>query len=87
MKYNVGDLVFIKDFNSSSFHWNHPGQPLQGHSHLIGTFGIITVAEKYNHIFKGFKGSSEKDNSYVWYSQVDGKEYHFYEEELTGEII
>ena len=84
MKYSVGDLVLIKDDNSNSFHWNHPGQPLLVHSHLIGTFGIITVAEKYNHIFKG---PSEKDNSYVWYSQVDGKEYHFYEDELTGEII
>jgi hypothetical protein len=74
MKYQVGDLVFVKDVNSEAFHWNH----------LIHTFGIITVAEKYNDIFKGL---SEKDNSYVWYSQVDNKEYHFYEDEVTGEIV
>jgi hypothetical protein len=84
MKYQVGDLVFVKDVNSEAFHRNHPRLPLLVHSHLIRTFGIITAVEKYNHIFKG---SSEKDNSYVWYSQVDNKEYHFYEDEVDGEVI
>jgi hypothetical protein len=78
MKYQVGDLLLIKDTNSNAFQRNHSRLPLLVHPHLIHTFGIITVAEKYNHIL---------DNYYVWYSQVDGKEYSFFEDEVTGEIV
>jgi hypothetical protein len=52
---------------------------------LENTIGIITEVEKYSDIFE--KDSTENDNGYIWYSQVDGKEYYFCENELTGEVV
>ena len=85
MKYQVGNLILIKNIDF------HPCPRLRLHLHLRlhhrlnNTFGIITEVEKHTDIFE--KGSTENDNGYIWYSQVDGKEYHFYEDEVTGEVV
>ena len=55
------------------------------HLRLENTYGIITEAEKHTDIFE--KDSTENDNGYIWYSQVDGREYYFYENEVEGEVI
>ena len=68
MKYQVGDLVLIKDMYPL----------LLPRPRLKNTFGIITKVEKH---------SRENINIYAWYSQVDGKEYHFYQDEFDGEVI
>jgi len=93
MKYQVGDLVFVKDVNSDAFHWNRPlpHLPLRLHlhphlhPHLVKSFGIITQAIKNNVYWKSH--STSDDNIYVWFSQIDGKEYRFYENEVDGEVI
>jgi len=87
MKYQVGDVVLIKDIN---FYFclylrprvrSRPGP----RSHLKNTLGIITEVEKYNELFE--KSSTENDNGYIWFAQVDGKEYYFYEDEVDCEVI
>ena len=70
MKYQVGDLILVKNIDLRP--------------RLQNTYGIITATEKHTDIFE--KDSTEKDNGYIWYSQVDGKEYHFYEDEVDGEV-
>jgi hypothetical protein len=47
--------------------------------------GIITAIEKHNDIFEG--DSTENDNGYIWLSQIDGKEYYFYENEVEGMVL
>ena len=83
MKYQVGDLVLVKNIDP------HPRLPPRPRPrlrlHLNNTYGIITEVEKHTEIFK--ENSTENDNGYIWHSQVDGKEYHFYEDEVTGEIV
>jgi len=91
MKYQVGDLVFLK---------SHDYKPRQEPNvrveslpnsrrllplNLDNTFGIITKVYKHNYIFK--KHSTQKDNAYTWFSQVNEKEYYMYEDEFNGEII
>lgn len=90
MKYSVGDLVLLKKYDY---------KPRQGRLHrrqpqarrrlpfeqLENTFGIITKIEKHSDIFE--KHSTEVDNAYYWFSQLNEKEYHFYEDEIIGEII
>ncbi len=75
MKYKVGDLVCVKDIRP----------PLHLHLLLNNTFGIITAVEKHNDIFG--KDSTENDNRYIWYSQVDNSEYYFYQDEVVGEVV
>jgi len=91
MKYQVGDLLLIKDI---SLHPHpRPRLPLRLpllprprlRPHLHNTIGIITEVEKHTDLFE--KSSTENDNGYVWYSQVDGKEYYFYQDEIDGEVI
>ena len=79
MKYNVDDLVLVKNIDPR-LRLRPRLRPL-----LNNTFGIITAVEKHNEIFK--ENSTENDNGYIWYSQVDQKEYHFYEDEVDGEVI
>ncbi len=95
MKYKVGDAVIIKNISP------HPRPPLRPSRglrprprprllprllpRLQNTLGIITEVEKHTDIFE--KHSTENDNGYIWYSQVDGSEYHFYEDEVEGEIV
>jgi hypothetical protein len=84
MKYNVGDILLMKQFKHKPR--AHPRAHHRPHDlHLQNTFGIITAAEKHNDMFQTF--STEKDNCYTWYSQIDNKEYYFYEDEVTGEVI
>jgi len=93
MKYQVGDLVLLKDIHPHPRPNPRPRLRLRLHLRLRlplllrlkNTFGIITKVEKHSHIFK--KGSTENDNGYIWYSQVDGKEYYFYEDEVDCEVI
>jgi hypothetical protein len=95
MKYQVGDLVLVKHceykprflgFLHSLIHPRPVPIPLpRPHLHLQNTYGIITKREKHSDVFKS--DSTENDNAYFWYSQVDGKEYYFYQDEVEGEII
>ena len=89
MKYQVGNLILIKNIDPH-LHLRHRLRlrlhlHLRLHHHLNNTFGIITATEKHTDIFK--ENSTENDNGYIWYSQVDGKEYHFYEDEVEGEVV
>ena len=52
------------------------------HLHLINTYGIIISTEKHNEIFE--KDSTDDDNGYVWLSQIEQKEYYFYENEAAA---
>ena len=92
MKYKVGDLLLIKDFEFKCRHHPRPRRlelplphlprhPLPSNRRLINSFGIITKVEKHSDIFE--KGSTKNDNCYVWFSQADSKEYYFYENEVT----
>ena len=95
MKYQVGVLVLIKNINPHPrlrplLHPRlpprlHPRLRLPLHPRLNNTYGIITAVEKHTKIFQ--KGSTEKDNGYVWFSQVDQMEYHVYEDEVEGEVV
>ena len=93
MKYQTGDLVLVKEIN---FHPRpllrlhprphpHPHPLLHPRPRLSNTYGIITKTEKHTDIFQ--KDSTEADNGYVWYSQVDRQEYYFYENEIVGEVV
>jgi hypothetical protein len=97
MKYQVGDLLLIKDCKYKPHSGRRAKYPrpkvqrlnlnpyLDCHRCLFNSLGIITKAE--NHIDTFGKSSSEKHNGYVWFSQVDGKEYYFYQDEVIGEVI
>jgi hypothetical protein len=93
MKYSVGDLVFIKDRkyissrprplprNSSILRLR---QPLLRHE-LFNSYGIITEVIKHSDAWEGV--TTKYDNLYIWFSQIDGKEYFFCEDEVTGEVV
>jgi len=90
-KYQVGDILLVKKCEYCSRLRPHPRLhprlrlrlrlPLRLHN----TFGIITEVHKHIDIWES--GSTEHDNGYVWYSQVDGQEYFFYEDEFDGEVL
>jgi len=86
MKYQVGDLILVKDIRllprlrlRLRLHL-HP----RLHPRLLNTLGIITEVHKHSDFFRS--GSTEDDNGCIWYSQVDGKEYYFYQDEVDGEV-
>jgi hypothetical protein len=81
MKYQVGELVLVKNIPPRL----RPRLRLRPHPRLNNTYGVITAVEKHSEIFK--ENSTENDNGYIWYSQVDQKEYHFYEDEVDGEVF
>jgi hypothetical protein len=87
MKYKVGDLVVVKDMCPRLRPRLRPRLHLHllPRPHLKNTFGIITEVEKHTDLFE--KSSTENDNGYIWYSQVDGREYYFYQDEVDGEVI
>jgi hypothetical protein len=93
MKYKVGDLILVKKCYYETRILLHLHPPLRLHPplhpplhpHLHNTIGIITEVEKHSDIFE--KDSTENDNGYIWYSQVDGREYYFYQDEVDGEVI
>jgi hypothetical protein len=75
MKYKVGDLILVKDIRL------HP----RPRPELFNSYGIITKAINHSDAWEG--ETTSDDNGYIWYSQVDGKEYYFCENELTGEVV
>ena len=91
MKFNIGDLVKFNKFRPRP----RPRprlllrpRPLLRHRlyhHLINTYGIIMRTEKHNEIFE--KDSTDDDNGYVWLSQIEQKEYYFYENEAAATNI
>jgi hypothetical protein len=92
MKYQIGDLVFLKkyDYKPRAGLFRKLSRPLPHSRRLLpleieNTFGIITKVEKHSDNFE--KDSTADDNGYMWFSQVNAKEYHFYENEFIGEII
>jgi hypothetical protein len=97
MKYNVGDLLLIKDCEyKSRLHLRldppfrhrlrlHPRPRLLPRPELFNSFGIITKAIKHSDAWEG--DSTIDDNVYVWFSQVDCKEYFFFQDEVTGEVV
>ena len=103
MKYNVGDLVFIKDCKYKPLLRPHLDLHLDLHLHvhlylyprlrlrlchyreMLNSYGIVTEAIKHSDAWE--VESTNGDNVYVWFSQVDGKEYYFFENEITGEVV
>ena len=91
MKYKVGDLLLVKhcEYKTRPRLRLRPRPPLRFKLHLdielFNSYGIITEAIKHNDAWEG--DSTNGDNVYVWFSQVDGKEHYFYENEVTGEVV
>ena len=96
MKYNVGDLLLVKfcEFKSRPIYLRLPMDPrlhdrlpprLYDYPELCNSYGIITAAIKHSDVWEN-KTTSDK-NVYVWFSQIDGKEYFFCEDEVTGEVV
>ena len=87
MKYKVGDLVLLNHCEYKPRPpWTRRNELPQ--SDLYNSYGIITKVEKHIEILVNPSGyPSEKDNGYIWFSQVDGIEYYLYEDEITGEIV
>jgi len=86
MKYNVGDLVLIKDCKYKY----HASYGLRRrfpnfHSKLLNSFGIITQIIDHTSYLE--KGGTIDNNVYIWFSQLDCIEYFFYENQVTGEIM
>ena len=92
MKYSVGDLLLIKDIEYNAkfnlrLRWR-PRLPILYYRpppSLFNSYGIVTQAIKHSDTPQG--ESTNGDNVYVWFSQIDGKEYFFYEDEVTGEVV
>ena len=97
MKYQIGDLLLVKDckYKYRSCLRTRPFFPLllrprprlcdYLRHELYNSYGIVTQAIKHSDAWED--KSTNGDNTYVWFSQIDGKEYYFYEDEVTGEII
>ena len=85
MKYSVGDLVFVIHSRINPF------EHINGYKHfyyndaLRNTFGIITEVGIITAVDQ--MRAFEKNNVCIWYSQVDGTEYCFYEDEVIAEVI
>ena len=98
MKFQVGDLVLVKECKYKQYksrldrhlrlrpHLHlrlrlRPPLRLELDPPLKNTYGVIT--EVFNHSDAWEGDSTEDDNVYFWYSQVDAKTYWFCENELT----
>jgi hypothetical protein len=81
MKYQVGDLVLLKECRYKPRPYLRPGLDLDYYPHLKNTYGVIT--EVINHSDVWERDSTADDNVYLWYSQVDAKTYYFCESDLT----
>ena len=87
MKYSVGDLVLVKEciYKPRPFlHHRHRHRP-RPRPELFNSYGIVTEATKHIDAWSG--QSTSDDNVYVWYSQIDSREYNFCENEVTGEVV
>jgi hypothetical protein len=81
MKYQIGDLVLVKDCEYKP----HLHLRLRPRPVLFDSYGIITKAINHSDAWEG--ETTSNDNIYVWFSQVDCKEYFFFQDEVTGEVI
>ena len=91
MKFQVGDLVLVKECKYK--YRRDPSLRLRPHlhlppllhlralPHLKNTYGVITEAINHKDAWEG--DSTEDDNVYFWYSQVDAKTYYFCQNDLT----
>ena len=94
MKYNVGDLLLVKHCEYKNR--PRPRQQLRGvilpyfrlyyAAELFNSYGIVTKVINHNDVWKE-RSTSDDDNVYIWFSQLDGKEYFFCENEVTGEVV
>ena len=91
MKYNVGDLVLVKECIYKPRLHLRPRLDLRPrlcdylHHELHNSYGIVTQAVKHSDAWEG--ESANDYNTYAWFSQIDGKECYFYEDEVTGEVV
>jgi hypothetical protein len=90
MKYNVGDLLLVKFCEFKPRHLRPDLRPrlhprLRLRPELFNSYGIVTEAIKHSDAWEG--ESTSDDNFYVWYSQIDSKEYYFFENEITVEVV
>jgi hypothetical protein len=95
MKYSVGNLVLLKHCEyKPRYHLRlrlrlRPRLHLRLYHHLyphlINTYGVITQIINHSDAWEG--ESTSDSNVYVWFSQLDGKEYYFCEDEVTGEVV
>ena len=85
MKYSVGDLVLVKHCEYKPRWGLRLRFRFRPHPELFNSYGIVTEAIKHSDAWEG--ESTNGDNVYVWFSQIDGKEYYFYENEVTGEVV
>ena len=91
MKYNVGDLLLVKHCEYKNRPYLRPQLYLCQHPRLrvfpelFNSCGIVTEAVKHSDAWEG--EPTNGDNVYVWFSQIDGKEYCFYEDEVIAEVI
>ena len=86
MKYSVGDLLLVKHYKYK-YRLLLPRLRLLllPRQKLFNGYGIVIQAIKHSDAWRG--ESTSDDNAYVWFSQLDGKEYYFCEDEVTGEVI
>jgi hypothetical protein len=89
MKYKIGDLVVIKKINPIRPSWQHRSRVINCYPSLVSRFcqARQSLKDTWGIIIAADFGLYNKDDGYVWYSQVDAKEYHFYEDEVAGGII
>jgi hypothetical protein len=84
MKHQVGDLVLVKECSYKSRPRPHLRLrlhlDLDLYPHLKNTYGVITEVISRR---DAWRESTEDDNIYFWYSQVDAKTYWFCQSELT----
>ena len=91
MKYNVGDLLLVKECiyktrpNLNPRPRLRPRPLLRLRPALYNSYGIVTQVIKHSDAWEG--ESTSDDNVYVWFSQIDGKVYYFCEDEVTGEVV
>jgi hypothetical protein len=99
MKYQVGDLLLLKDgeykprlrpllllrLRLRLRPLLRPLLRLHLRPELSNSFGMVTQAIKHNDAWEG--ETTNDDNVYVWFSQLDAREYSFCEDEVIGEVI